>query len=312
MSKNLNPLISIIVPVYNMEKYINRCVDSILNQEYKNIEVILVDDGSKDSSPKICDEYAKKDNRIKVFHKENGGQGSARNLGIDNANGEYIGFVDSDDYIDEKMYKTLVNNAIKYNADISCCSGNSKTNDNSIKIFKNEEIMYETLLNHCGTSHVPWDKIFRKELFDGVRYPKMRAYEDCATIYKLQAKAKIEVCQNSHLYYYIYRDNSTMTQPFSKIKFQAIVAYKGMHDFYLENFFQYSNIVKASLLGSIMYCVGETYKRKLKVELKEELKYAKGVAKTIDNKNLNFKQKICLLLIKKATWLFGKGYKWLK
>ncbi len=101
-------LISIIVPVYNIEEYLARCIESVLNQTYRNLELILVDDGSKDSSGKICDEYAKKDARVRVFHKENGGSSSARNLGIKNARGDYLGFVDSDDYIDSKMYENMM------------------------------------------------------------------------------------------------------------------------------------------------------------------------------------------------------------
>ena len=105
--------ISVIVPVYNVENYLRRCVDSIINQTYKNLEIILVDDGSPDNCPVICDEYAQKDSRIKVIHKENGGLSSARNCGMDMATGEYIGFVDGDDWIESDMYKFLIENAEK-------------------------------------------------------------------------------------------------------------------------------------------------------------------------------------------------------
>lgn len=114
----MNPKISIIIPVYNVEQYIQKCIDSILNQTFTDIELILVDDGSADSSDSICDEYASRDNRIKVIHKKNGGVSSARNMGIRAARGDYIGFVDSDDYIDRRMYEVLYKQAIQYNADI--------------------------------------------------------------------------------------------------------------------------------------------------------------------------------------------------
>ena len=127
-----NNLISIIVPIYNVEKYLKKCIDSIINQTYKNLEIILVDDGSPDNCGKICDEYAKKDNRIKVIHKENGGVSSARNVGVENATGEYIGFVDSDDYIEKDMYEVLINNLKKENADISIIS--------NYEVYKNKII----------------------------------------------------------------------------------------------------------------------------------------------------------------------------
>lgn len=116
------PKVSVIVPIYNVERYLKKCVDSIINQSLKEIEIILVDDGSTDNSGKIADEYINKDERIKVIHKENGGQGSARNAGIEAATGEYIGFVDSDDWIDEDMYKMIYKKAICENLDIAICS----------------------------------------------------------------------------------------------------------------------------------------------------------------------------------------------
>ena len=115
----MEDLISIIIPVYKVEKYIYKCIDSVLNQTYKNLEIILVDDGSPDKCPEICEEYAKKDNRIKIIHKKNGGLSDARNAGLKVATGKYIGFVDSDDYIEKDMYQVLYNNIIKTNSDIS-------------------------------------------------------------------------------------------------------------------------------------------------------------------------------------------------
>ena len=113
--------ISVIVPVYNVEQYLERCVDSIINQTYKNLEILLVNDGSTDNSGQLCDELAKKDDRIRVIHKENGGLSDARNVGIDEAEAELIGFIDSDDYIDEDMYETLYRQLRESNADLSMC-----------------------------------------------------------------------------------------------------------------------------------------------------------------------------------------------
>ncbi len=116
------PLISVIIPVYNTQQYLKQCIDSVINQTYKNLEIILVDDGSSDDSPKICDEHALKDNRIKVIHKQNGGESSARNAGLKIAKGCYIGFVDSDDFIAPDMYEFLYNLLLKNKADVSCCN----------------------------------------------------------------------------------------------------------------------------------------------------------------------------------------------
>ena len=115
---NTMPKVSIIVPVYNVEKYLNRCIQSLLNQTLKDIEIIMVDDGSPDRCPQMCDNYAKKDNRIKVIHKQNAGLGYARNSGLEIATGEYIAFVDSDDFVNSQMYETLYNNAVSTKADV--------------------------------------------------------------------------------------------------------------------------------------------------------------------------------------------------
>lgn len=129
-------LISIIVPVYNVEKYLKECIDSVISQTYKNLEIILVDDGSTDKSGEICDEYSKKDSRIKVIHKENGGLSDARNVALDIAKGEYIGFVDSDDYVEKDMFETLYKLAEEHNTEISSISF-YKTLENEIIDVRN-------------------------------------------------------------------------------------------------------------------------------------------------------------------------------
>ena len=167
-------LISIIIPVYNVEQYLSRCVDSVINQTYKNLEIILVDDGSTDNSGKICDEYALKDNRIKVIHKKNGGVSSARNAGLDIAKGDYIGFVDSDDFIEHDMYEYLQNLIIEYDADISICSiefiiknkniyktllkKDELLNTNeALKVFYTQLYIYNKLFNKCIMADLLFD-----------------------------------------------------------------------------------------------------------------------------------------------------------
>ncbi|MDY3000932.1 MAG: glycosyltransferase [Romboutsia timonensis] len=221
------PILSIIVPVYNVEKYLRRCLDSLINQHLKEIEIILIDDGSTDRSGIICDEYRKKDNRIFVIHKENGGLSDARNMGLDIAKGMYIAFVDSDDFISVNMFDTLVNEACKNDVEICAC-GHYKVYDNTIikednnvtniKIFNNIEAL-ENYLGGYGKDReiltVVWDKIYKKELFDDIRFPIGKIYEDGYVTYKLLYKAKKIAYVNSRLYYYYQREGSLIRSDLS-------------------------------------------------------------------------------------------------
>ena len=170
--------VSVIVPVYNVEKYLKQCLDSIVDQTLEDLEIVLVDDGSVDSSGTICDEYAKKDSRIEVIHKANGGLSDARNVGISKAKGRYIGFVDSDDYIKEDMYEILLNLIKKYDADVSICNlydvidGNEciRNKENGIREYSRLDILKEVLLDKNIQSYA-WNKLYEKELFDEIKYP---------------------------------------------------------------------------------------------------------------------------------------------
>ena len=212
-----NPLISIIVPIYNVEVYIRNCVDSILGQTYENLEIILVDDGSPDNCGAICDEYRSKDKRIKVIHKKNGGLSSARNAGIDVASGEYLGFIDSDDWIESDMYEALYNALTYYKADISVCGryiveGDRITtisDSEKAQVFTRSEALSELVLDeYSGMKNFAWDKLYKKELFDDVRYPEGKYYEDIFTTYKLFAKSNKIVDIKSPKYYYLLREDS--------------------------------------------------------------------------------------------------------
>ena len=214
-------LISIIVPVYNVESYLSKCLESIINQTYKNIEIILIDDGSTDDSGKICDEYAAKDNRINIIHKTNGGVSDARNSGLEIAQGEYIGFVDSDDYIELDMYETLLNFLLNNNLDVVMCSSYKVKNKNIIKckdfkpyIFNSkEEIIEDLLINkYKGSPITVWNKLFKRGVLKEVRFIKDKEYED---IYFLLEWIKFTNRFGRipyHGYYYIIRSGS-ITNP---------------------------------------------------------------------------------------------------
>jgi glycosyltransferase involved in cell wall biosynthesis len=203
--------ISVIVPIYKVEKYLNRCVDSIINQTYRNLEIILVDDGSPDNSGRISDEYARTDSRVRVIHKSNGGLSDARNAGIEIATGEYIGFVDSDDFIHPEMFRDLHEQIQKHDADIAQCSFRPVTDDTFIdpggagneKVISNLDALRLIYTQYKVDYIVAWDKLYRKHLFNSIRFPVSKIHEDEFTTYKLfYLSGKIVVIDKKYYYYY--------------------------------------------------------------------------------------------------------------
>ena len=188
-------MISVIVPVYNVEPYLRKCLDSIINQTYRDLEILVVDDGSTDGSGKICDEYVKQDERIQVFHTENKGLSPARNLGLDKATGDWIGFVDSDDWIEPDMYESLLKRAEETGADVVECGYCSDYMTVSIRCIafqgtaSGAEALEALIRNEILTQ--VWNKIWSHHLFTGIRFPEGRSFEDVATTYKLIQDAMI-------------------------------------------------------------------------------------------------------------------------
>lgn len=213
-----NPKISVIVPVYNVEKYLSTCLDSIIAQSYQNLEIIVVDDGAKDSSGAICDEYAKKDIRIVALHKQNGGLSDARNYGMQFMTGDYICFIDSDDYVHPDYIRTLYKNLVLNDADISICNFNKINEGEKPHIDENtdEVHVYNTIDSLgqllCGKYSIQFTiacgKLFKRYIFDDIRFPKGKHYEDSATDHLWYAKAKKTVYTNCSLYYYLQREGS--------------------------------------------------------------------------------------------------------
>ena len=221
--------VSVIIPVYNVEEYLKQCLDSVINQTYKNLEIILVDDGSFDNSGKICDEYALKDNRIKVIHKENGGLSDARNVGIKEATGEYITFIDSDDYTELDMIEYLYNVLIKFGCDISVCTHKIIKNNKVKKSFNLKKDFklssYETvkrLLYNDGADTSAWAKLYKRDLFTGIEYPKGKLFEDIATTYKLFIKSGEIAFGHLAKYNYKIRNTSIVRKGFTKAKLDLL------------------------------------------------------------------------------------------
>ena len=225
----MQPLISIVVPVYKVEKYIRRCIDSLLAQTWKNIEIILVDDGSPDSCGQICEEYAAVYDKIRVLHKEIGGLSDARNAGIAVAQGEYIGFVDSDDYIMPDMFEKLAKAAMEQHVKLSMCSffcidsdGNdtefSGVNPISDGIFAAEELLPKIVQTNGWFFIVAWNKLYHRSLLDHQFYPYGKYHEDEFVISQLLYRAQKIVCISDKEYCYIYKRADSITGSTDGIK----------------------------------------------------------------------------------------------
>ena len=239
-----NPLISVIVPIYNVERYLNTCVDSIANQTYSNLEIILVDDGSPDKSPEICDEYARTDVRVKVIHQKNGGLSAARNAGIDIAQGEFLTFIDSDDFVACNYVELLYKGIVEFDADISIASFCTFTNEDELKISRNELSFVEIAKDECFRRYgalnaglsMPFisacNKLYKKDFFTSIKFPIGKLYEDAFSTYKLLDKASKIVFTPSKLYFYRINPQSILGQSFKEKHLDMVEAFRSGFDFF--------------------------------------------------------------------------------
>ena len=271
-------LISIIVPVFNVEVYLPKCLDSILNQTYENLEIIVVNDGSTDNSPQICEEYANKDSRINVLHKKNGGLSSARNAGLDVANGEYIGFVDSDDFVEKNMYEEMINTLKKYSANLVICSYFS---DVEIKypceksMLATVDVVFRLYLKNKIQAYA-WNKLYAKEIFSEIRYTNGILFEDMDILLPVLEKAKKIALLNDKLYHYIQRKASITNSNFNPKQIKCLDIIES-HKEYSKNLGGiYDNLIKeySVFLSWWLLC-------KMDKILEENKIYAKRFVKTI-------------------------------
>lgn len=223
-------LVSVVIPVYNVKKYLDECMESVVNQSYRNLEIIIVDDGSTDGSGEACDEWGRKDSRIKVIHRENGGLSVARNTGIEASTGEFIAFIDSDDYFEQNAIEVLYNCATSLNADLTVGQGlRVDENGNRIKEGQyadkyepkdEEKILSEEEFWRCFSNNlyfvVAWSKLYRRELFDGVRFPEGKINEDYAIARHIVQKAKVISSTGKRIYKYRIRQGSIMRTAYSE------------------------------------------------------------------------------------------------
>lgn len=244
-------LISVILPIYNVSAYLEKCLDSIIGQTYKNIEIILVDDGSTDQSPEICAAYAQRDERITVLRKKNGGLSDARNAGIEIAKGEYLTFVDSDDYVELDYVEFLYSLVKKYNTKMSICShkviyenGTVLEKETGEEVVLPSKEVLERILYHEDIDLSAWAKLYHKSLFTDIRFPVGRLYEDAATTYRfVDASGQIALGSQSKLFY-IMRGNSISNATFSRRKLDLITSTREMADYCTE---KYPELKKAGL-----------------------------------------------------------------
>ena len=314
----MQPLLSIIVPIYNVEQYVDRCIQSILNQTYQNLEIILVDDGATDCSGVIADSYAAKDKRIKVFHKENGGLSDARNYGLEHVTGDYILFVDSDDFIVNIMCERLITVANNNNADIVSCNYYIYRGDDDISIhtmsvqydkrtFTGMDMLrYYLLKTEPFDLNVVWNKIFKLDLFNGVvpvRFPKGRVQEDNFTIFMLFLNANSIVTVNEPLYYYVQRAGSIMATFTRRFMIDTIESHIYMSDYLMNHCSSVKNELQLYLLNSYVELSRRVCANKCKKEYNDLLIQYKHyvldhTADTSHNPMWKCKQYIKRLLVK--------------
>ena len=230
----MNNLVTIIIPVYNVEERIAHCLDSVIAQTYHNLEILLIDDGSTDDSGNICDRYSQRDSRIRVFHKKNGGVSSARNMGISQAKGNYICFVDSDDAVKPDMVQYMLDKAIEYDADISCCLLEVVEIDGTVRpllsgtcgVFNNEYIISVFFSDQFIKDQMygPYNKLYKSELLKGKLFKSYRLGEDILFVFEILLRSKRIYIGNKVGYQYLHRVGSAMTSAFSEKKLDYIYA----------------------------------------------------------------------------------------
>ncbi|MCQ2530241.1 MAG: glycosyltransferase [Lachnospiraceae bacterium] len=259
--KNKQPIISVIIPIYNVDKYLKKCIESIINQTYVNLEIFLVDDGSTDRCSQICDEYEKKDDRIIAIHKTNGGQGSARNVALDRITGDNILFVDADDYLDLGAIDLLVKTAEITKADIICFGYILSNGIRDVSHFC-EEFSFDTdieaiknfICNHNITPMM-WTKFFKSELFENLRFPtELRKSEDRYIMPELLSRSQKTIGIKDCLYHQNARMGSLERSPFSKKDLDAILCEKHIADYIIENYPRLKNDVLAFDINAMASC----------------------------------------------------------
>lgn len=316
--------VSVIVPIYKVEKYIKKCVDSLVEQTLPDIEIILVDDGSPDDCGTICDTYAKRDLRIKVIHKANEGLSEARNIGIKAATSEYIGFVDGDDYVAPDMYEVLYKNITEQNADVAVCGLYDCYKDRKVTqysgqgeflILNNKEAL-GAALEGVKFSVNAVNKLYKKSLFDGIKFPAGRLSEDAFTIPRVLASATTVVFESSPKYYYMHRGESITTSAFKRQDFDVVSAYEQNLELVKKFFAGLTKQAEFRLLWAYTYVFDKMIlSENLKdVQSYEEVlkKLRENTPKMLINPYFSIKRKVAMIVLMVCPELYKKLLRWQK
>nr|WP_308668296.1 glycosyltransferase family 2 protein [uncultured Agathobacter sp.] len=311
-------LISVVLPIYNVEKYLRRCIESVINQTYTNLEIILVDDGSTDNSGKICDEYKKKDTRIKVVHKSNGGLSDARNTGTMMSLGRYISYIDSDDYVDDDYIEYLYSLISRYKTKVALCTHNVVFQNGKTVTYGNgkSEILdahscIEKMLYNDVIDTSAWAKLYDIELAKSILYPQNKLFEDIATTYKFFLKSGKIACGYESKYYYIIRNNSIVGCSFNNKKLDLLEMTDCMGE---EVLLVYPDLKEAVLRRRVyarfstlnqMLDTDECKKEKIKI-----IRFIKNNSNSIlHNKKVPKRDKIAVILLKISYNLYRAIWK---
>lgn len=314
----MNPKISVVLPIYNVEKYLEKCIETVLKQTYSNIEIILVDDGATDSSPQICDKYAKLDNRIRVIHKVNGGLSDARNAGTAVATGEYITYIDSDDYVTETYVEYLYSLIEKYQTKVALCThtivfegGKEVALGNGEQEVLDAEKCLERMLYHDVIDTSAWGKIYAIDLARQISFPKGKLFEDIGTTYKFFLASGKIACGYEPQYFYGIRKNSIVTGAFNEKKFDLL----DMTDQMAKDVGERYPALQSAILRRQVYARFSTLNQmqdvKTHKEQKEELiHYIKSHAKAVmDNPKTPKRDKLAIMLLKMSYPLYRLCWK---
>ena len=313
-----NDLVTIVVPVYNVEKYIERCLNSIIGQTYNNLEILVVNDGTEDKSMEICKRIQLKVSRIKIINQKTAGLSAARNTGIRNASGKYICFIDSDDFVNKEYVRLLLNSLIENDTDISVCDFlyiNEKGYTWSKKVKKNTvyssiEAIRDLLVGIQNTEIMTWNKMYKLNLFkdNNIYFPEGKLHEDNFTTYKLYYYSRsISMIQNK-LYYYLQRNNSIMGKNFNTRRMDILQAIKETKEFFKEKNVNldmelecYEAIIKINILNNM---ITDNFYGEEKNKIINDIKNNKR--KFIKNKYINKKVKLLIFLVTGKCRVYNK------